>query len=200
MEQNRMKRLWCRYVAVVLFLLSPCCVAHAAIGERDSDVTTFLGIPVDGKPEDVKKHLRGKGFVVAKEFGQNFFSGEYEGERVILCVASNKGRVARIGVTDAMTRSAEEIKKRYNALIKRYAEDENYVSFEGDNELIADNEDVDYELRTNDKVYEADFYQQPKDENASREVMEKKFVWFKICEDGGYFYIVMFFDNVYNLE
>ena len=195
-----MKEPWRRFIAIMLFLLPPCYMAYAAPEATKDDVTTFMGIPVDGKTGDVMKQLGEKGFTVAKEYGANFLSGEYEGERVILCVASNKGRVARIGVTDAMTRGNDDIRTRFNKLVKRYAEDKNYVSFEGDNELIDETEDVDYELRTNDKVYEADFYQRPKDENASREVIEKKFVWFKICENEGYFYIVTFFDNGYNLE
>lgn len=175
-------------------------MSFAATEKTKSDVTTFMGVPVDGKPEDVMKQLEEKGFLPTEEFGENFLSGEYEGESVIVCVASNKGRVARIGVTDAMTRGAEDIRTRFNELVKRYAEDEHYVAFEGDYELIDETEDVGYELRTNDKVYEADFYQRPKDENASREVIEKKFVWFRICENEDYFYIVTFFDNTYNLE
>lgn len=170
----------------------------AAGGGRD--VTTFMGIPVDGEPQDVEAKLIAKGFTPAEDIGTGFFYGEYEGEKVIVCVASNDGVVARIGVTDAVTRLEPEIKARFNALVKRYEADEGYVSFEGDNRLIDEKENVADELCNNGKVYEADFYQRPAAGNAERETVEKKFVWFKICENGGYFYIVTYFDNEYNRE
>ena len=81
-----------------------------------------------------------------------------------------------------------------------------------ENQTIDNKEDISYEMTVHNKIYEATFFQLPKDykvpsiisvedaEKATKafEPAFKKPVWFRICENYGKYHIAMFYDNEYN--
>ena len=55
-----------------------CIMAIAAISmSAQNDVTTFLGIPVDGSKSEMKQKLVSKGFVPKKVGENEFLEGEF---------------------------------------------------------------------------------------------------------------------------
>ena len=108
-----------------LILLVVLCF-HVFVLLAQQDVTTFLGIPVDGtKPEMIKK-LKGKGFVYSAN--SDFLKGEFNGEEVVIGVVTNNNRVWRIAVMDKRNRSEQQIKMRYNQLCEHYSNNKRYTS------------------------------------------------------------------------
>lgn len=193
-----------------------------------TDVTKFLGIPVDGfKPEMIQK-LKAKGFV-SSEFDNDILQGEFNGAQVYLHVVTNNNKVYRIMLTDAIRVDEIAIKNRFNTLCKQFKNNSRYFSF-GDY-TIPSEEDISYEMSVNNKRYEAAFYQTMKVDSAAIqnevadkilkkyseeeivekkdeiyneifeytiESMTKKSVWFMISESYGKYYIAMYYDNEYN--
>lgn len=53
-----------------------------------SDMTTFLGIPVDGTASSMKQKLIAKGF----KQDSNMLSGQFNGQDVYLSIVANKGK------------------------------------------------------------------------------------------------------------
>lgn len=62
-------------------------VSEAYAEAIKSDVTTFLGIPVDGTVSSMKQKLIAKGF----KQDSNMLSGQFNGHDVYLGFAANKG-------------------------------------------------------------------------------------------------------------
>lgn len=57
-------------------ILSLCIMAMVAMNMfAQKDVTTFLGIPVDGSEAAMKQKLQAKGFTLKKEDGEEFLKG-----------------------------------------------------------------------------------------------------------------------------
>lgn len=54
-----------------------------------NDVTTFLGIPVDGFKSEMKQKLVSKGFVPKKVGTNEFLEGEFNGTDVHVYIATN---------------------------------------------------------------------------------------------------------------
>lgn len=67
---------------------------------------------------------------------------------------------------------------------------------------MSDDEDIAYEMSVHDKIYEAVFYQVPiteeEDSKAWAEKAINKHVWFRIFDEHGKYFIVMYYDNEYN--
>lgn len=125
------------------------------------DVTTFLGIPVDGtKPEMIAK-LKEKGFVYSAN--SDFLQGEFNGEEVEIGVVTNNNKVWRIAVFDKINRSEQQIKIRYNQLCEQFSNNKRYTSFlnKDSSYVIPYDEDISYEMSVNEKLYQASFYQNP---------------------------------------
>ena len=203
------------------------------------DVTTFLGIPVDGTKSAMKQKLINKGFIPSKIKGQDFLEGEFNGTKVHVYIVTNNNKVYRIMVADENTLDEANIKIRFNKLVGQFERNERYSApFEHENQRIPDSEDISYEMTVHKKVYEAAFFQKPDDskvdtvalkadlmqaiysqytpdqlENADddmkREMMisalvvmedllRKKAVWFRIEKYYNDYYILMYYDNVYN--
>lgn len=125
-------------------------IAHA-----QTDVTTFLGIPVDGSKSDMREKLIAKGFTPVQ--GLDYLQGEFNGEDVILVICTNKNKVYRIMLADVIMRGESDIKNRFNALVHQFENNKNYVSV--DKYAISDDEDISYEMTTHKKKYNAVFYQ-----------------------------------------
>lgn len=139
---------------VISLLLAIPCLVHA-----QKDVTTFLGIPVDGYKSEMKKKLISKGFTPKTVKGNEFLEGEFNGVDVHVYIGTNNNKVYRIMLCDADTRSEANIKIRFNNLVSQFKKNKRYTSF--DDFTISDTEDISYEMLVNKKNYDAVFFQIP---------------------------------------
>ena len=126
-----------------------------------NDVTTFLGIPVDGFKPEMIKQLKAKGFV-SSIFDADILEGEFNGQDVDVHIVTNNNKVYRIAVFDKNTISESSIKNRFNILCNQFTNNQRYISFL--DYTIPAEEDISYEMNIHDKRYEAHFYQDLSDE------------------------------------
>ena len=182
-------------------LVSLCFLALLAIGAfaQQKDVTTFLGIPVDGTKAAMRQKLIAKGFTPTKLPGFDFLEGEFNGRDVQLYIVTNNNKVYRIGVADANGCDEAQIKIRFNNLVHQFENNKRYYTLS--DQTLSDEEDISHEMLVNNKVYDAFFFQKQKNEQG--EITEipafKKTVWFRICKSAyNEYYIAMYYDNEYN--
>ncbi len=194
--------------------------------QAQTDVTKFLGIPVDGNKTEMRRKLEAKGFTWNSSL--ECLEGEFNGADVQVYIVTNNNKVYRILVADANYRNATDIKIRFNILCSQFKNNKKYTSFDIDY-TIPDEENILYEIHN--KRYEAIFYQLPVEEpdtarlkaeiekNYTEEqfkkmpedermvlaytlfidLISKKTVWFRIDDNGfGKYRILMFYDNEYN--
>lgn len=140
-------------ISLVMSLILACSVY------AQKDVTTFLGIPVDGFKTEMKKKLIAKGFTPTRQAGQNFLKGEFNGVDVRLFIATNNNKVYRIMVADANMQDEANIKIRFNNLVNQFKNNKRYTYF--DDFELSDSEDISYEMTVHNKTYDAVFYQNP---------------------------------------
>ena len=79
---------------------------------------------------------------------------------------------------------------RFNTLVRQFENNDKYIPY-FDEQIIADDEDISYQMTVNKKQYQAGFVQKGEDGMVDL----KRMVWFTIGE--GY-EIEMFYDNKYN--
>ena len=132
-----------------------CLLATVAI-QAQEEVTRFLGIPVDGTEEEMILKLKEKGFRIDEDV--DMLRGEFNGEDVYVTIATNKGKVRRIGLSDVSTRDENGIRLRFNTLCEQFVNNEKYISASLSDYVIQDDEDIQYEMNVHDKQYEAAFY------------------------------------------
>ena len=183
--------------------------------QAQRQVTTFLGIPVDGTKAEMKRKLVVKGFT-PKGYGDNeYLEGEFNGRDVQLFIVTNHNKVYRIAVADADRVDEANIRIRYNTLIQQFEANDKYETIRA----IPINEDTDisYEMTVKNRTFEAGFIQKSHalttDKSAtdktssavSAESTEqqdqdkfKRVVWFRIMENFGKYGITIFYDNGYN--
>lgn len=142
-----MKKVLCSFFMALL----------AVVMFAQKDVTTFLGIPVDGTKSEMKKKLISKGFEVVP--GQEFLKGEFNGYDVHVYIATNNNKVCRIMLCDAIHRSEANIKVRFNTLIEQFKSNKRYLSL--DDYTISDDVDISYEMNIQNKEFDALFFQKP---------------------------------------
>lgn len=173
-----------------------------------TDVTTFLGIPVDGFKADMRKKLIAKGFTPTT-YKEDVLEGEFNGHDVYVHIVTNNNKVYRIMLADRNGTDEAQIKIRFNNLCYQFEKNERYSS---EDMTIPEDEDISYEMSVHDKIYEAIFFQKSvlptglilteDDAKAAAkkmtEAMLKKPVWFRIGETAGQYYIYMYYDNEYN--
>ena len=123
-----------------------------------SDLTTFLGIPVDGAKTAFIQKLKAKGFVVDNIYD---LKGQFNGKDVYIDVQTNNNKVSRIVVTYQNLRRESDIIIDYNNLIKQFRKNERYAEYPLPNELIEEGEDISYQMTCENKRYQAVFYQKP---------------------------------------
>lgn len=141
---------------VVIYLL----MAFTAVAiYAQKDVTTFLGIPVDGSKLEMKQKLIKKGFVPQTVGDADFLEGEFNGEDVHIYIATNNRKVYRLMLCDVNTRSEAEIKIRFNRLVKQFQNNKRYLSLKDFS--LPESENISYEMTVNNKRYEATFFQEP---------------------------------------
>jgi hypothetical protein len=137
-----------------------------------NDITTFLGIPVDGYKTDMIKKLIAKGFQQRELEGKEFLEGEFNGTDVNIHLGTNNNKVYRIMVCDKNTLSEGDIKTRFNNLVYQFMNNKRYTYL--DNYTLSDSEDISYEMGVNQKKYEAIFYQVPDTEKIDTLVMQSQ--------------------------
>lgn len=121
------------------------------------DVTKFMGIPIDGFKNDMRRKIEAKGFQWNSI--QECFEGEFNGADVKLSLVTNNNKVYRVFLQDAVYRDEQQIILRFNKLCSQFAKNKNYCSFPGTDQTIPEDEDISYEMTVHKKRYEATFYQ-----------------------------------------
>lgn len=181
------KKLCTILVAMVMFTV----VANA------QDVTKFLGIPVDGDPEAMRKKLIEKEFELSYDndpFSKKVLvGGVFNGEQVDIDILTNKGKVWSINVWNKYDYSKYEAITKFNSLVRQFDAKGNYTrrEYSVDTYYIPDDvDDVDFDGNVEKQNYKAVYYQ----ENS-----KMKKVWFNIRKTsyGGY-YILIHYENLYN--
>ncbi len=154
-------------------LISCCIVALLSVAMyAQKDVTTFLGIPVDGYKPAMRQKLIAKGYT-PKKFGNNeYFEGEFNGTDVHIYIGTNNNKVCRIMVCDAKTQSEADIKIRFNTLIRQFKNNKRYTSFS--DYTLSEDEDISYGMSVENKNYDAMFYQNPDYNNIDTLAMQEK--------------------------
>lgn len=139
---------------------------------QQKDVTSFLGIPVDGTVLSMKQKLVSKGFVPKKVGTNEFLEGEFNGCNVHVYIRTNNNKVYRIMVADNNNVDEAQIKIRFNNLVSQFENNKRYISL--DKYTLSDEEDISYEMTVHNKNYEAAFYQVPNMEKADTLVLQEK--------------------------
>ena len=139
---------------------------------QQKDVTSFLGIPVDGTKTEMKQKLIAKGFVPKKFGDEEFLEGEFNGCNVNVYIRTNNNKVYRIMVADNFTVDEAQIKIRFNNLVSQFENNKRY--FPLDKYTLSDEEDISYEMTVHNKNYDAYFYQVPDMEKADTLALQKK--------------------------
>lgn len=168
-----------------------------------NDVTTFLGIPVDGTPKKMKKAIIKKGFVSKKSReGIEYLQGQFNGQDVMVVLATHHGKVYRVYIQEKNGVSEAFIKIHYNNLVKQFENNPNYVKPETD-QTITDDIDISREMNNNEYRFIAEFYQKNKtiefpNLKIKGLILKNKKVWFRIGRQGDQYYLAMYYDNEYN--
>ena len=157
-----MKRIFLFYIMAIM----------AISMSAQNDVTTFLGIPVDGFKSEMKQKLVSKGFVPKKVGTNEFLEGEFNGTVVHVYIATNNNKVYRIMLCDANTQNEANIKIRFNKLVSQFENNKRYTSL--DKYTLSDEENISYEMTVNKKNYDALFYQVPNMEKVDTLALQKK--------------------------
>lgn len=126
--------------------------------KNKTEVTKFLGIPVDGTKNQMIQKIKAKGFTYNQK--QDRLKGKFNGRDVYVSVVTNKNKVWRIVVQDVVPSSETNIKIRFNELCRQFAENEKYVpqNLTGNYEIESD-EDISYNITVRNKRYEAGYFQ-----------------------------------------
>ena len=146
----------------LFFLLIMMLGLNVAFAQKD--VTTFLGIPVDGYKSEMKQKLIRKGFTL-KYAGTKYehLEGEFNGKDVNLFIGTQNNKVWRIMVCDAKNISESQIKIRFNNLVRQFEKNKRYTSFDY-KQTIDEDVDISYEMSIHKKEFTANFFQKPDEE------------------------------------
>lgn len=139
---------------------------------QQKDVTSFLGIPVDGTVLSMKQKLVSKGFVPKKVGTNEFLEGEFNGCNVNVWIGTNNNKVYRIMLADNNTVDEAQIKIRFNNLVSQFENNKRYFSL--GKYTLSDEEDISYEMTVHNKNYEAYFYQVPDMEKTYTVALQEK--------------------------
>ena len=187
------------------FLTLLAMIAISASVFAQKEVTKFMGIPVDGSPTEMIKKLKAKGFTTDEDFmqaiklggvdwdGPEWLIGRFNGTKVRVALHVEQNKVWRIYLSDKDNRDETQIKIRFNTLVRQFEGNGKYVPL-FDEQTIADDEDISYQMTVNNKRYDAYFLQKGEDGT----VDEKREVWFMIGQYSDGYRIDMFYENEYN--
>lgn len=125
------------------------------------DVTTFLGIPVDGSYANMKRQIVAKGFKPMGTGENEYLKGTFNGKDVSVYIVTNRDKVCRIMVSENGRCSESQIKINFNRLVKEFENSGRYIAASFESQEILDSEDIDYEMLVHSKSYDAAFMQAP---------------------------------------
>ena len=157
------------------------------------EVTKFLGIPVDGYKSEMIQKLKAKGYNYNST--RDCLEGEFNGRDVEIGVVTNNNKVYRIAIIDKAYSNESNIKIRFNTLCNQFENNSKY--FGSRDQKISENDDISYEIRVNNKRYQASYYQINVDDSSIEDAFNRQ-VWFMIYDTYGRYQILMFYDNLYN--
>ena len=169
--------------------------AMMAVGVMaQSNVTRFADVPVDGTIENMIQKLKAKGY--SYNSTTKNFTGEFFGTKTTINIGANShNKVWRVAMTDKEYCTADEVRVRYNNIMRKFLNNANYQAI-GRTRLIPDKEDIFWSMGENGKNYTAVFVQK----SADGKFHQTNQVWFSIYEFFGNFYMVFFYDNLKNKE
>ena len=102
-------------------------IVLAAGLHAQNEVTKFLGIPVDGTKSEMIQKLKAKGFTYDQK--DDLLEGEFNGEKVLIAIATNNNKVWRIMVVDQTSRNETQIRIRFNNLLSQFENNSKYASY-----------------------------------------------------------------------
>lgn len=122
-----------------------------------SNVTTFLGIPIDGTKPSMIQQLEKKGFVYNQE--EDLLEGEFNGKDVFIGIKTQKGKVYAISVDYCKSLDSEVVKMIYEYLCSQFQNNPKYmVVLEN---TLPESKDLDYEMTVNKRSYGSFYIQNP---------------------------------------
>ena len=139
------------------------------IGMAQTDVTKFLGIPVDGSKNEMIQKLKLKGFV-NNPLAEGVLTGKFNGADVSVHIVTNNNKVCRIMVCEANTTDETNIKISFNNLCEQFKNNSKYINLSLTDQKIKDDENISYEMGIHKKRYEANFFQLPDTATAAIEL------------------------------
>lgn len=142
----------------ILLFLVLCFIS--IFGMAQTDVTKFLGIPVDGSRSEMIRTLKTKGFTQSP-VDKDVLIGKFNGMDVNVHIATNNDKVCRIMVCDVNTMNETDIRFRFNALCEQFKNNSKYCSLSEEDPKIKEGEDISYEMSAHNKRYQAIFFQIP---------------------------------------
>ena len=145
---------------IFLFCFSIIFMSLSIWGQKE--VATFMDIPIDGPVENMIIELQKKGFRYTPERNnQNMYllEGTFNGAWADISVSVNRDKVSAVGVIYKVI-GAENAKLRFNSLHAQMAKNWKYYNFqEASIPFIADNVDIEYELKYKKTNFDAIFFQ-----------------------------------------
>ena len=140
----------------ILLFLVLCFISIFSMAQ--TDVTKFLGIPVDGSKSEMIRKLKTKGFKQSPD-AADVLTGKFNGTDVNVYIVTNNDKVCRIAVYDKNTMNETDIRIRFNVLCEQFKNNSKYCSLSEEQPKIKEDENISYEMSVHNKRYEADFYQ-----------------------------------------
>ena len=158
-----------------------------------NDVTTFLGIPVDGSKSEFIQKLKVKGFTM--DYKLDMLTGKFNGRESYISISENNGKVWRVAVIDKTPKNETQIKIDFNHLTALFRQNGKYIGHD-DNRMLDEDDHISYGVRIQHKQYQNVFYQKGISDNA---IDTNKTVWFLLNEISyGQYVLVIMYDNKYN--
>ena len=154
-----------------------------------SNVTKFLGIPVEGTKSAMIQKLKTKGFVYNQKL--DYLEGEFNGMRVHIYIHVQGGKVWRLAVVEKDSHDESQIKTRYEKLCEQFERNPKYLPLSVD--TLPESKDLSYELVVHKKKYQAIYIQLPMEED-----FFYRRVWFTILRDYLEYSIVIYYENGLN--
>lgn len=157
------------------------------------DVTTFMGIPIDGTKDEMIKKLEEKGFTKDAEF----LRGKFYGEDVLLSIGEDNDLVSTIYIIFNDS-SMDEAKTLYNSLVADFSKNKKYIPDGGDG-IIIDKTELRHILVSEDRTVVSYFLQKGHDGDKKKDI-ENKTVTVALSHSSGLNYSVgIAYCNEYNM-
>lgn len=126
------------------------------------EVTTFMGIPIDGTTENMIRELNNKNFKLLSQHGYNgniIMEGMFNGDWAQIMIFHNRNLVHSIVVSIRLT-GAKAAKTAFNHIHAQMSRSWKYWPHQDSSiPYIPNNADIDYELRCDNDKYKLDFSQ-----------------------------------------